>query len=380
MSRIEAGSRIGVIGGGQLARMLAMEARRLGYTISVLDPDPAPPAAIVADEHIQAQLDDRAAAAELARGCAVVTLDTEHVPAELLRSIESLAPVRPSASVLDTVQDRLSQRLFLNEIDAPQVRHAAVSDSTDLEGAAARVGFPAVLKTRRAGYDGKGQRKVHTPADLAEAWEALERAPSVLEEFVNFTREVSVLLARDLDGNIVFHPCAENLHRDHILYLTRVPATLSASLEDRARDLGARIASALGHTGMMAVEMFVTEAQGLLVNEIAPRTHNSGHFSFGACVTSQFEQHLRAICGLPLGDTTLMRPVAMLNLMGDLWRDGTPDWPGVLRHPGAHLHLYEKRQARPGRKMGHVLVLDEDIEAAVSRAGVIATELEADCA
>lgn len=375
MTAILPGACIGIVGAGQLARMLALEARRMGYGIAVLDPDPAPPAASLADEHIRAPFDDPQAAAALARCSAVVTCDTEHVPAEILAGLEASIPVRPSAAVLGTVQDRWTQRRFLAGQDAPQVRHAAVSERGELHDAAARLGLPAVLKTRRAGYDGKGQQIVHTDAELDGAWRALGRAPSVLEEFVEFSREISVLLARDVPGNIEFYPCAENLHRDHILALTRVPARLPPALEERARDVAAGIASSLGHVGMMAVELFVLPGDELLVNEIAPRTHNSGHFSFGGCVTSQFEQHLRAICGLPLGEPTLMRAAVMLNLLGDLWRNGPPDWHRVLDRRGAQLHLYDKREARAGRKMGHVLLLDDDQEAAAAGARAIAAAL-----
>lgn len=340
----------------------------MGYAISVLDPDPAPPAAPLADEHVKASFDDPEAAAALARRCSVVTCDTEHVPARILEGIEGLTAVRPSASVLATVQDRWVQRRFLSAQDAPQARHAMVSEQSDLREAATRVGLPAVLKTRHAGYDGKGQKLARTSAELEEAWETLGRAPCVLEQFIDFSREISVLLARDLDGAVEFYPCAENAHRDHVLELTCVPAQLSPDQEARAKQLGGGIASGLEHIGMMAVEFFVMPGGELLVNEIAPRTHNSGHFSFGACATSQFEQHVRAICGLPLGESSLLRPAAMLNLLGDLWRDGPPDWHRLLGHEGVHLHLYDKRVARPGRKMGHVLILHDDKEEAASRA------------
>ncbi|MCK6498264.1 MAG: 5-(carboxyamino)imidazole ribonucleotide synthase [Nitrospira sp.] len=376
MTRIWPGGTIGVIGGGQLARMLALEARRMGYRVAVLDPDSEGPAGQVADIRVEGAFDDLEAAKTLARHSDVITLDTEHVPADLLEQLETVKPVRPAAHVLRIVQDRLEQRRFLEAHGIPQVRHAYVTDTESLHAAAKAVGFPAVLKTRRSGYDGKGQARVDSPRELAGAWSALGGTPSVIESFVAFEREVSVLLARDLDGNVRFHPLAENRHRQHILHASRVPARIPAALASQAEKVGARIASALGHVGMMAIELFVTREGELLVNEIAPRTHNSGHYTFGACATSQFEQHVRAICGLPLGDSALLRPAVMLNLLGDLWTDGSPDWSTVLSHPAARLHLYGKSRSSPGRKMGHVLILGDDADRANSIAEVIAAGLE----
>lgn len=377
MTRILPGGTVGVLGGGQLARMLALEARRMGYRIAVLDPQPQAPAAQIADIHIAGAFDDVEAAEALARESDVLTLDTEHIPAEVLERLEALKPVRPAARILRIVQDRLEQRRFLEARGAPQPRYAAVTaDAESLRAAAAAVGFPAVLKTRRSGYDGKGQIRVAGEQQLADGLATLGGAPSVLESFVEFEKEISVLLARDLRGDVVFYPIAENVHCRHILRTSRVPARVPPEVAARAEALAADIAAALGHVGMMAVEMFVTRQGELLVNEIAPRTHNSGHYSFGACATSQFEQHIRAVCGLPLGDPSLLRPAVMLNLLGDLWHNGPPDWTPVLSRPEAHLHLYGKQRAWPGRKMGHVLVLDDDIEQASALAETIASALE----
>lgn len=380
MTRIRPGGTIGILGGGQLARMMALEARRMGYRVAIQDPDPEGPAGQVSDVRVAGAFDDLEAARTLARHSDVLTLDTEHVPASLLEQLEALKPVRPAARILRIVQDRLQQRRFLEAQGIPQVRYAPVSDAESLPAAAETVGFPAVLKTRRFGYDGKGQARIDAPAGCAAAWAALRGAPAVLESFVDFEREVSALLARDLDGNVRFYPVAENTHKRHILHTSRVPARIPPALVSRAQELGARIASALGHVGMMAVELFVTREGGLLVNEIAPRTHNSGHYTFGACATSQFEQHVRAVCGLPLGDPALLCPAVMLNLLGDLWSSGPPDWGKVLAHPTARLHLYGKRRASPGRKMGHVLILDEDADRAYSLAEKISAELEAGAA
>ena len=378
MKPIWPGGTIGIIGGGQLARMMALEGRRMGYRIGVLDPDREGSAAQVADFSVEGAFDDRAAAEALAVQSDVITIDTEHVPAEVLEALETMKPVRPAASVLRIVQDRFEQRRFLERLGAPQPMHAVVSDAHSLRTAAAVVGFPCVLKTRRSGYDGKGQARVERLEELDDAWTAIGQCPALLEAFVPFDKEISVLLARDLSGSVRFYPIAENLHRRHVLHTTQVPSpTLTAAIETEAENLGARIASALGHVGMMAIELFVTREGSLIVNEIAPRTHNSGHYTFGACATSQFEQHIRAICGLPLGVPSLLRPAVMLNLFGDSWRDGPPDWGAVLSHPGARLHLYGKKRPTPGRKMGHILILDgDDGQSAVEIAKVIAMELD----
>ncbi len=377
MSQIGPGGTIGIIGGGQLARMTALEARRMGYRIGVLDPDPEGPAAQVADFCVQGAFDNLEAAKTLAQRSDVITLDTEHVPAELLETLEAMKPVRPGASVLRIVQDRGEQRRFLQSISAPQPRNAEVSDDESLRAAAAVVGFPCVLKTRRSGYDGKGQARAGNLPELEAAWRTLGNEPAVLESFIAFEKEISVLLARGLDGEVCFFPIAENSHRRHILHTSTIPARISPALVAEAERLGARIAAALGLVGMMALELFVTQDGGLLVNEIAPRTHNSGHYTFGACATSQFEQHVRAICGLPLGDPSLLRPAVMLNLLGDLWQDGPPAWQSVLAHPTARLHLYGKLRPSVGRKMGHILVLDGGGQVATEIAESIAVELEA---
>lgn len=365
MRVIEPGGTIGFLGGGQLARMMALEARRMGYRIAVLDPDSHGPAAAVADRHVKGKLDDLEAARFLAACSDVLTLDTEHVPSVLLARLEEMVPVRPSSHVLGVVQDRREQRAFLEELDVPQVLHAPVDNEAMLSEAAAVTGYPCVLKSRRSGYDGKGQARVEHEGELESAWRSIGRVPAIMESFVQFEREISVLLARDFAGEIRFHPIAENEHRRHILHTTRVPARVDGDLVRRAEAIGAAIANAFDYVGMMAVELFVTADGGLLVNEIAPRTHNSGHYTFGACATSQFEQHIRAICGLPLGDPALLRPAMMLNVLGDAWQDGPPSWDVVHRHANAKLHLYGKQKPSAGRKMGHVLVLgDPDAEAA----------------
>lgn len=368
------GATIGVIGGGQLARMMILEARRMGYRVAVLSPVNES-AATLADEWVEGELDDVDAASRLAQVVDVITLDTEHVPASLLEHLERSRPVRPSSSVLRTIQDRREQRRFLERLGAPQPRCEPVDSLASLESAAHSIGFPCVLKTRRAGYDGKGQTMIREPKDVETAWERVGKAPAMLEEFVNYDCEVSALLARRPSGDIAYYPLAHNHHRNHILHTTMAPAPVPPELASEAKQIAGGIAVALDHVGMLAVEMFVVGSK-LLVNEIAPRPHNSGHYTFGACATSQFEQHIRAVADVPLGDPTLPRPAATVNLLGDLWSRGEPDWSGLFANPKAHLHLYDKREPRPGRKMGHVLVLDSDAEAAAKLGTAILDDLE----
>jgi 5-(carboxyamino)imidazole ribonucleotide synthase len=375
MKPILPGETIGVLGGGQLGRMLAMAARRMGYRVEVLDRDPQCPTGQIADDVVVGRLDDTRAALELAARCDVVTLDTEHVPAELLEQLEQRVHVRPGSRVLRTIQDRMVQKRFLDANGLPQAKWAPVGSDEELAAAVRAVGLPAILKSRRAGYDGKGQARIDPGGDPAEAWARIGREPAVLEELVRFDREVSVILARSVTGEVALYPVAENEHRRHILHTTCAPARIGHAAQLRAEELATHVATALDHIGVMAVEMFLLPDESLLVNEIAPRTHNSGHYTFGACVTSQFEQHVRAVCGLPLGDPTQLRPAVMLNLIGDLWSKGTPSWKQVLALPNAHLHLYGKVGVAPGRKMGHVVLLDDDLDRALATAEALHVRL-----
>nr|HEX4318290.1 5-(carboxyamino)imidazole ribonucleotide synthase [Kofleriaceae bacterium] len=361
------GATIGVLGGGQLGRMMALAARRMGYRIVVLDPSARCPTAQVADGVVIGALDDIAAAKHLARQVDVITLDTEHVPAELLAELDAIAPVRPGASVLRTIQDRLTQKTFLDGLGLPQATWADAGGGAGaaLDAALARVGRPAIVKVRRAGYDGKGQVRIEPGADAAAAVAALRGEPAVAEAVVPFRREISVVLARGLTGDIRIYPIAENVHRRHILHTTRAPAPMADAQRARAEAIATTIANALHHVGVMAVEMFELADGALLVNEIAPRTHNSGHYTYGACATSQFEQHVRAVAGLPLGDPRALSGAVMVNLIGDLWTGGAPPWELLLAHPEARLHLYGKDAPAPGRKMGHVVLVDDDTERAL---------------
>jgi 5-(carboxyamino)imidazole ribonucleotide synthase len=347
--------------------MLAVVARQMGYRIIALDPSARCPTAQVADGMVVGALDDVDAARHLAEQVDVITLDTEHVPAELLAQLEAIAPVRPGAAVLRTIQDRRVQKEFLGELGLPQAAWAPASDAAELAAALAQLGRPAIIKARRAGYDGKGQVRIDPGADAAAVHARLHGQLAVAEAVVPFAREVSVILARGLGGEHRLYPIAENVHRRHILHTTRAPAPMPAAQRRRAEELAVAVADALGHVGVIAVELFELPGGELLVNEIAPRTHNSGHYTYGACATSQFEQHVRAVCGLPLGDPRPLTGAVMVNLIGDLWvaSGGPPRWERALAHPGARLHLYGKDAAAPGRKMGHLVLLDDDTDRAL---------------
>jgi len=372
------GATIGVLGGGQLGRMLSLAARRMGYRIIVLDPSPRCPTAQVADGVVVGTLDDVEAGLHLAAQVDVITLDTEHVPADVLDRLAEVVPVRPGASVLRTIQDRRTQKEFLDRLGLPQARWAPAGDGNDvaaLDAALAKIGAPAILKVRRAGYDGKGQVRIEAGGDTAAALAAIRHQPAVLEELVRYRREVSVVLARGVGGEVRIYPIAENEHRRHILHTTRAPAPMPDDQRRTAEEMAVAIATSLDHVGVMAVEMFELADGRLLVNEIAPRTHNSGHYTYGACATSQFEQHVRAVCAMPLGDPRALIGAVMVNLIGDLWADGTPPWEQVLARPEARLHLYGKDAPAPGRKMGHVLLLDDDTGRALATAETLIDEL-----
>lgn len=356
MKPVLPGGRLGILGGGQLGRMIALETRRLGIATAVFDPTPGGPAAQVCDEAVVAPFSDAAAAVALAKRCDAVTLEWENVPAELVEAVGASAPTFPSASVLRTIQDRLTQREFLASHGFPQTEFRKIDTIADLRS----FGFPAVLKTRRHGYDGKGQAVVKSEADLPKSEALLREAkiPCIAERFVSFDKEVSVVLARGRDGSCAVYPIAENVHKDGILRETFAPARLPLELGRQAAVLALGIADKLGHVGVMAAEMFLAQGK-LLVNELAPRVHNSGHYTLGACVTSQFEQHARAVCGLPLGDPAPLTQSLMINLLGDLWSNGEPRWEKVLARGDVKLHLYGKAKPAPGRKMGHLLVLGQ---------------------
>ena len=364
---IAPGSVVGVLGSGQLGRMFAIAARRMGYRVHTLSPVYDTPTGQVADREVQAAYDDLDAVRQFARGVDVVTFEFENVAAAATEAAAEHAPVRPAGAVLHTTQNRLREKAFLAGAGFPVTPFAPVRSRDDLTAALAALGAPAVLKTAGWGYDGKGQVKIESFLDVPAAWEAVGGQESVLEAFVDFDREVSVVAARGLDGSFAHFGVIENRHSRHVLDVSIAPAAVSPRVEREAVEIARGILEGLCVVGVLCVEMFLTRDDRLLVNELAPRPHNSGHLTFDACVTSQFEQQLRAITGLALGSTELLRPAAMANLLGDLWANGDPDWPAACRYPDVKLHLYGKAAARPGRKMGHLTALAGTAAEAVER-------------
>lgn len=362
------GATVGVLGGGQLGRMFTLRARSMGYHVVVLDPDPESPAGAVADAHIRTAYDDPRGLTELAEGCAAVTTEFENVPAVALQQLSQSSLVRPPVEAVATAQDRIAEKRFFRSRGFGTAEFRPVHDERELMAAVREVPLPALLKTSRLGYDGKGQALVSTPEDASRAFHQLGRVPCVLEQRVPLERELSIILARGADGDIAMFPVAENRHHNGILETSVVPARIDGRLATEARELASAAAESLNYVGVLALELFVTSTQQLLVNEMAPRPHNSGHYSLDACSVDQFEQQLRALCGLPLARPWLLSPVAMINLLGDLWSSGEPRWEQALRHPGVRLHLYGKREARPGRKMGHLNCLASDIDHALATA------------
>lgn len=364
------GATIGVFGTGQLGRMLGMAARRMDYRFAAFGPRAEDsPAGQVADWVVSGDYTDRDAVRTFVRSVDVVTFEFENVAAEVAEiAAEEGVPVRPDGSVLHTAQNRLREKTFFAEAGLPVTPFVHVESEDALRAALDRVGTPAILKTVAFGYDGKGQVRIDDAADVAEAWQALSGAPAILEAFVDFEYEVSVVAARGADGEFVSYPLIENRHHDHILDVSIVPAQVSPAVEARAAELARAVLDALDVVGVLCVEFFLTQEGELLINEMAPRPHNSGHLTVDAAVTSQFEQQLRAVCGLPLGDPTLMGAAVMVNLLGDLWAAGEPDWAALGAVPNCKLHLYGKRDARPGRKMGHATVLAEHVADALDTA------------
>ncbi|WP_018232688.1 5-(carboxyamino)imidazole ribonucleotide synthase [Thioalkalivibrio thiocyanodenitrificans] len=365
------GETLGMLGGGQLGRMFTVAARTLGYRVLVLDPDTGSPAGRMADEHLHAAYGDAWALEQMAGRCAAVTTEFENIPADTLETLAQSLPVRPSAACLLRTQDRGREKTFIQSLGLPTAPFRVVGEAVELDDAFAQVGAPAILKRAALGYDGKGQIPVDSPEAARRAFADLGSVPSVLERRVDLAMEISVVLSRGVDGSTRSYPVAENVHRSGILHTSIVPARAPGELVEAARQAAMRLAEAMDYVGLMAVEFFITTAGELLVNEIAPRPHNSGHFTLDACVTSQFEQQVRAVCGLPFGDTRLLSPVVMVNLLGDLWAGGEPDWSALFRHPAAKLHLYGKAEARPGRKMGHFCVLGDDLERVIAEAEAI---------
>ena len=366
------GGTLGILGGGQLGSMFAAAARRMGYRVEAISDVAECPAARHCDRLHVGDYADAAFLARAAAGLDVVTFEFENIPAAAGRALAASVPVRPSPDVLFTTQDRAREKSFLARHGFPCAPHRAVRSRDELHAAGRDLGFPAVVKTAAFGYDGKGQRRLESVTDLDAAWNALGAAPDgprelVLEGWIDFDCEISVVAARGLDGEVVAYAPSRNAHAHHILDVSSVPAGLPPRVEREAVDTATAILTALGVVGVACVEFFVTRDGRVLVNEIAPRTHNSGHLTIEACDTSQFEQQVRAVCGLPLGSTRQRLPAAMANLLGDCWAQGEPDWAAALAVPGVGLHLYGKSDPRPGRKMGHLTATADTVETAVAR-------------
>jgi 5-(carboxyamino)imidazole ribonucleotide synthase len=364
---IAPGAAVGVLGGGQLGRMFAIAARRMGYRVHTFSPGDDTPTGQVADVEVTASYEDLDALRAFARQVNVVTFEFENVPIEAIDAIEEHAPVRPSGVALHTAQQRAREKTFLADRGIPTAPFMAAATLDELWSAVDQVGTPAIIKTAAFGYDGKGQHKVTSPADVEHVWAAIGHQEAVVEKMISLQAEVSVVGARGLDGEMQEFVPFENQHRHHILDLTTAPATLSAAVAKQAVEITRTILEELQYVGVICVEFFVSTDGELLVNELAPRPHNSGHLTFDAAVTSQFEQQLRAICGLPLGSTELVRPAAMANLLGDLWVDGEPNWAAAMRLSDVKLHVYGKDGPRPGRKMGHLTALGKTAQEAQER-------------
>jgi 5-(carboxyamino)imidazole ribonucleotide synthase len=361
------GATIGVLGSGQLGRMFALSARELGYRIVIYSPENDSPAGQIGDREFACAYEDLDQIREFARQVQVVTFEFENVPAATTREAVKYVPVRPDGQVLHTTQHRLREKTFLASNGFPVTPFRAVNSLADLQAAAKELGLPAVLKTANFGYDGKGQVKLHRENQLESVWQSLGGAEGIYEAFVTFDKELSVVAARTVNGDFAAFPVFENAHANHILDVTFAPAAISPNLAREACELAAGILEKLNVVGLLTVELFLTREGTLLVNELAPRTHNSGHLTIDACVTSQFEQQVRAVCGLPLGSTALRQPAAMANLLGHLWANGEPNWAAALSDPQVKLHLYGKAQARVGRKMGHLTATGTTTAEAVDR-------------
>lgn len=361
------GATLGILGSGQLGRMAALEARRMGYRVHVLSPDQDSPTGHIADVEVSAPYEDLDAVRAFARQVQVVTFEFENVPAATVEALAEIVPVRPGGWVLHTTQHRAREKGFLAAAGLPVTPFAPVSTPDDLAAAVAQVGCPAILKTASFGYDGKGQAHVTSPDGAEAAWAALGHHEAILERFVPFECELSVVAARGSDGSFAHYGAIENQHRDHILDLSIAPARVPERVAQRAVEIARAVLEQLDVVGVLCVEFFLTGEGDLLINELAPRPHNSGHLTFGAALTSQFEQQIRAVCGLPLGAPDLFRPAAMANLLGDLWGAHPPNWLALAAFPDVKLHLYGKEEARPGRKMGHLLATATSADEALAR-------------
>ena len=367
------GATLGVLGGGQLGRMFCLAARTMGYRTVVLDPDPMCGAGMIADEHIEADYTDESALREMAEQCDAITLEFENIPSQSVRYLTEKTMVYPVAESLEIAQNRDLEKQFAQKAGLQPVPYFAVQQESDLLKAADELGFPSILKSNMLGYDGKGQYVVNSTDELIKAYEDAGKVDCVLEKQIAIKCEVSVIVARNAGAEMASFPVAENQHRNGILHMSIVPARVSDEVTQLARENASILADAMSYIGILAVEFFVSEDDMLYFNEMAPRPHNSGHYTKDACVTSQFEQQVRMMCGLTPGDTRLMSPVVMVNMLGDLW---LPDWDVIFAQSNIKLHLYGKTEARAGRKMGHFNVLAENIESAINSAEAVFAKLD----
>lgn len=358
---------LGILGGGQLGRMFTMAARAMGYRVTVLDPDPDSPAGGLADVHICSKYDDPGALQMLVDTCAAVTTEFENVPAESMRFLQARMRVTPSAECVSIAQDRIKEKRYVSGVGLDVAPFLAIENEVDLVQATEAY-LPGILKSARLGYDGKGQIRVKTAEEVHAAWQQMGSKPCVLEKMLNLKTEISVIVTRTSTTEVSTFPVAENQHESGILDISIVPARVPTAIADKAREMALKLAESMNYVGVLAVEFFVLDDNSLLINEIAPRPHNSGHYTIDACLTSQFEQQVRTMCALPPGDNYLLKPVAMVNLLGDIWRDDEPAWDKLLSQPNVKLHLYGKTEARIGRKMGHFDVLADDVNAALAQA------------
>jgi len=376
------GSTIGMLGGGQLGRMFTIAARNMGYKVIVLEPDTGSPAGQLADQHIIAAYDDEAALMQMSDRCDVITTEFENIPAEVLTKLSESLPVHPSAAAVKIAQDRIVEKEFILSCGLLPVPYGVIKSESDIATAVKDISFPAIIKTARFGYDGKGQLTVKSADEVEEAFKETGKVACVLEQRIDLDCEISVILGRNQKGDSNCFPVSENIHKDGILYQSICPANISEIIVEAAQAAAKRIADKLDYVGVLAVEFFVSKQGDLLVNEMAPRTHNSGHFTIDACVTSQFEQQVRMVCGLPFGDSNLLSPVVMTNMLGDLWiskdQQNQPKWQNLFKNTATKLHLYGKAEARKGRKMGHFCTLANSVETAQQQADKIFDELAAD--
>jgi len=357
-----------MIGGGQLGRMFTIAARSMGYHVTILDPNPHSPAGSIADQHITADFNDHAALDMLGDCCAVVTAETENIPIESLKRLQQHCKVRPSPETIEITQDRLREKTWLDEHDFSTVAFYTIQSEAELETAMDDLEQAGILKVARPRFPGQGQHMVESLDEAINAFQAMGEQACILEERIFVEKRLSVILARSVDGDTETYPVIENIYRSGLLETSIAPAAIDGDVEEKALEIACELASELEYCGVLAVEFFLTTDGELLINTIAPRPHNSGHLTVDACVTSQFEQQVRALCGLPPGDAQLLSPVVMVNLMGDLWDKAEPHWDVVFRDPQALLHLYGKPRARAGRKMGHINFLAEDTDRALELA------------